>query len=109
MRPSWPVRRLHRSIWEDDLAGIRERPPIAGRPIIPRFLSPGGPHVVAGMVLHTLNPSRGRTLRYLVRRYVPSQDWLRSAYVDTGRQSYPALLRHHWQKLGELRRRVRNQ
>jgi hypothetical protein len=108
MRPSWPVRRLHRSIWEDDLAGIRERPPIAGRPIIPRFLSPGGPHVVAGVVLHTLSPSRGRTLQYLVRRYVPPQDWLRSVYMDTGRRSYPALLRHHWQQLAELRRRVRN-
>jgi len=108
-RPSWPVRRLHRSIWEDDLAGIRDRPPKAGRPILPRFITPRGPHPVAGLALHALNPSRGRTLRYLVRRYVPPQDWLRSAYADTGRRSYPALLRHHWQKLGELRRRVRNQ
>jgi hypothetical protein len=108
MRPSWPVHRLHRSIWEDDLAGIRERLPNAGRPINPRFLTPGGPHPVAGLVLHALNPSRGRTLQYLVRRYVPPKDWLRSVYTDTGRRSYPALLRHHWQQLAELRRRVRN-
>lgn len=108
-RPGWPVRRLHRSIWEDDLAGVRERPPKAGRPINPRFLTPGGPHPVAGLTLHAINPSRGRTLQYLIRRYVPPQDWLRSVYADTGFQSQPALLRHHWRQLADLRGRVQNQ
>jgi hypothetical protein len=60
------------------------------------------------VVLHALNPSRGRTLQYLARRYVPPQDWLRSVYADTDRRSYPALLRHHWHQLVELRGRVRN-
>lgn len=108
LRPNRAIRALHRTIWDDDLAAVRERPAVAGNPIVPRFLSLRGPHPLAGLALHAVGPNRGRTAKYLLQRIVPPPGWFRAAYGEgDGGQSYPALLRRHWGDVGRLRREVR--
>ncbi len=105
LRPGRTARVLHRRIWSDDLAAIRDRPPKAGNPIVPRFLTPRGPHPGAGLLLHLSGPHPGRTMRYMVQRAAPPRDWLRTTYGANG-DRYPALLRAHWRHLADLRRHV---
>lgn len=107
LRPGFPVRALHRRIWGEELAAVRDRPAAAGNPMIPRFLSLRGPHPVAGLALHALDRHRARTLRYLVQRLLPPPAWLRQTYGgEDGGRRYPGLLRRHWRHLGRLRRQV---
>ena len=108
LRPNRVAAALHRRIWDESLAWVQDRPPVAGNPIIPRFISPGGPHPVAGLALHALDRHRARTAKYLFQRVIPPPAWLRSTYdLPDGAASYPRLLRYHWRRLGEIRREVR--
>lgn len=109
LRPGWAIRTLHRRIWEEDLAAVRDHAQAAGRPIIPRFLSPGGPHPVTGFALHVLGRHPGRTVGYLVRRVVPPASWLRATYgsANSPQPSYWSLVCRHWRALLDVRRQVR--
>jgi hypothetical protein len=101
-----PVQALHRRIWPDDLAVPNLRPAKGqeGTPIAPRFLTPGGVHPFAGLMLFLLDRRRRDYLRYLLQRIFPPSSWLRERQGDG---SYPRLILAHWHGLRDLRKRVR--